>query len=233
MSSVVAASESRTEDEGSQRSRRSLLKASALAAVAALVPSRARAQKIRKPPVTPNPIHGDPVLPNEAPVAPIEWATDTTRLLRRITYGVTDSDIAAAKKFGYRGFMERQLDYTPIDDAAVAAFVASTYPLLSQTATELSAVNQGTVTAQLQQATLYRAAFSQRQIYERVVEFWSDHFNISMNKVSYLKVIDDREVIRKYALTTFRELLYASAKSGAMMSYLDQNQSRSGAPNQN
>lgn len=213
-------------------SRRSLLKAGTLAVAAALVPSRARAQGIRKPPAT-KPIHGYPVIPDESPVAPVEWATDTTRLLRRITYGVTDADVTAAKKFGFRGFMERQLDYTHIDDSAVEAFVAAKYPLLSQSTAELALVTESTATSQLQQATLYRAAFSQRQLYERAVEFWSDHFNIAITKVAYLKVVDDRDVIRKYALTTFRQLLYASAKSGAMMAYLDQNQSRSGAPNQN
>ncbi|HEV7993324.1 MAG TPA: DUF1800 family protein [Gemmatimonadaceae bacterium] len=66
-----------------------------------------------------------------------------------------------------------------------------------------------------------------------MVEFWSDHFNISFTKVSYLKAVDDRDVIRKHALRNFRDLLFASAKSAAMMSHLDQNQSRDGAPNQN
>src|SRR5258708_11628285 len=66
-----------------------------------------------------------------------------------------------------------------------------------------------------------------------MVEFWSYHFIISCSKVTYLKVVDDADVSRKYALTTCPKLLYASAKSGAMMVYLDQNQSRSGSPNQN
>ena len=84
--SAALAPETRMENEEPPRSRRALLKASALAAVAALVPSRARAQKIRKPPAT-NPNHGYPVVPDESPVAPIEWATDTTRLLRRCVSG--------------------------------------------------------------------------------------------------------------------------------------------------
>jgi uncharacterized protein (DUF1800 family) len=86
---------------------------------------------------------------------------------------------------------------------------------------------------QLQQATIYRAAFSTRQLYERMVEFWSDHFNIYVGKVGYLKVIDDREVIRKHALGRFGDLVKASAKSPAMLAYLDQTTSRVGRPNQN
>jgi uncharacterized protein (DUF1800 family) len=66
-----------------------------------------------------------------------------------------------------------------------------------------------------------------------MVEFWTDHFSVDMNKVGYLKVIDDREVIRKHALGNFGDMLKASAKSAAMLGYLDQNLSRVGAPNQN
>ena len=213
------------------RSRRALFAAGAVAVAATMLPARARAQGIRRPkpaapPVTPN-------IPDETPVAPVEWASDTTRLLRRISYGVTPADLLAARRYGFRGFMERQLDHTHVDDSAVDAFVAAKYPLLSLTTTELFAANADTVRQQLQQMTLYRAAFSNRQLYERTVEFWSDHFNISIVKVSYLKAVDDRVVIRANAFGTVRDLLYASARSGAMMSYLDQTQSRSGAPNQN
>ena len=211
------------------KSRRAMLVAGAVALAAVASPRRARAQGLKKP----RPIAGTPNIPNEIPVAPIEWASDTSRLLRRITYGVTDADVFAARKYGFRGYMERQLDYTHIDDSATDAFVASRYPLLSQSNDLLFAALAATVELQLQQATIYRAAFSNRQLYERMVEFWSDHFNISINKVGYLKATDDRDVIRKYALTTFPKLLYASAKSGAMMSYLDQNASRNTAPNQN
>ncbi len=212
-------------------SRRAALAAGVAALAMAVLPKRARAQATRRP--RPGPITGTPNIPNEIPVAPQEWASDSNRLLRRITYGITDADVTAAKQYGFRGFLERQLDYTHIDDSAVDAFIAAKYPYISQGTSQLYNANSGTVQNQLQQSTVYRAAFSKRQLYERMVEFWSDHFNISYSKVTYLKVVDDADVIRKYALTTFPKLLYASAKSGAMMVYLDQNQSRSGSPNQN
>jgi uncharacterized protein (DUF1800 family) len=216
-------------DAATPPSRRALFAAGAAVVAAAMVPRGAGAQGIKKPrpvPITPN-------IPNETPTAPEEWASDSTRLLRRITFGVTQADVAAARKYGYRGYLERQLDYKNVDDSAVEAFVAAKYPLLTQTTDQLAVAGETPVYQQLQYSTLYRAAFSNRQLYERMVEFWSDHFNISMGKVSYLKAVDDRDVIRKHALGKFRDLLYASAKSGAMMSYLDQNQSRSGSPNEN
>jgi uncharacterized protein (DUF1800 family) len=70
-------------------------------------------------------------------------------------------------------------------------------------------------------------------LFERLVEFWSDHFNISMQKVGYLKVVDDSQVIRQYAMSTFPQLLKASAHSPAMLDYLDQQMSTKAAPNQN
>ncbi|MBA3671048.1 MAG: DUF1800 domain-containing protein [Gemmatimonadaceae bacterium] len=223
----------RTADETAPATstRRRAVIAGLAAAAATLIPSRARAQGIKRPlPRSPKPT---PRIPDEVPVAPVEWASDSIRLLRRITYAVTDADVAAARKYGYRGYLERQLDYKNIDDSAVNAFVAARYPLLSQTTEQLYVAETYTARYQLAESTLYRAAFSNRQLYERMVEFWSDHFNISIAKVQYLKLVDDRDVIRKHALGNFRDLLYASAKSGAMMQYLDQNQSRSGAPNQN
>src|SRR5215510_13005709 len=66
-----------------------------------------------------------------------------------------------------------------------------------------------------------------------MVEFWTDHFNQDLDKVGYFYVADLRDVIRKNALGRFPDMLRASAHSASMMAYLDQNASRSGAPNQN
>lgn len=55
---------------------------------------------------------------------------------------------------------------------------------------------------ELVSGTLLRATFSQRQLFEVMVEFWTDHFNIDPSKgdSKWLKTWDDREVIRAYAL---------------------------------
>src|ERR1043166_3021863 len=104
---------------------------------------------------------------------------------------------------------------------------------MSQPSAQLVTAGAGAVKTQLQESTIYRAAFSQRQLYQRMVEFWSDHFNQDIDKVGYLLAADQRDVIRKHALDTFPNLLKASAHSASMMLYLDQNASRKGAPNQN
>ncbi len=165
--------------------------------------------------------------------APQFWSDVRLRLVRRATMGLSSTDADEARRVGYQQWLNTQVYFSEIDDSAVAATVASRYPLLAQTPAQLAVANQGTVQSQLQEATIYRAAFSRRQLYERMVEFWSDHFNISIAKVGYLKALDDREVIRKFAMGKFSELLKASAHSPAMLAYLDQNTSRVGAPNQN
>ena len=181
---------------------------------------------------------GDPMLPLPESAAPPAangetWGSPEIRLARRVTMGLTPEEAQLARSKGFSGYLEYHLNYTAIDDAAVSAFVATTYPQLVMTGTELYALDDNAVLRQLQDATLFRAAFSKRQLYERMVEFWSDHFSISMRDVKYLKTIDDREVIRKHALGSFPEMVRASARSTAMLVYLDNNTSRVGRINEN
>jgi uncharacterized protein (DUF1800 family) len=88
---------------------------------------------------------------------------------------------------------------------------------------------------ELRQATFLRQLYSKRQLYEVMVDFWSDHFNIFIEKEPcfYLKTVDDRDVIRKHALGNFRDLVWASAHSPAMLTYLDNQANVKGTPNEN
>lgn len=70
-----------------------------------------------------------------------------------------------------------------------------------------------------------RAVQSERQLQEVLVDFWSNHFNIDMGKARTTKAIDERLAIRPHVLGKFRDLLGASAKSPAMLIYLDNFQS--------
>ena len=80
---------------------------------------------------------------------------------------------------------------------------------------------------ELNVAKLTRAVESNRPLQEVMADFWSNHFNVDVRKkaVRALKIVDDREAIRPYALGKFRDLLGASAKSPAMLVYLDNFQS--------
>ena len=165
--------------------------------------------------------------------APAEWSSAINRLVRRATLGLKASDLNAARAQGYQNWLQSQLDYQRIDNSTVDTAVNTLWPSLAQTGDTLFSLNQGQVQTDLQSACVYRAALSSRQLYERMVEFWSDHLNIEVGKVGYLKIIDERDVVRKHALGKFGDLIKASAKSPAMLAYLDNTVSRVGAPNQN
>ncbi len=161
------------------------------------------------------------------------WRDPVARLVRRATLGITKDELARAKALGFQKYLDEQLKPSTIDDRETAAFIAANYTTLAFTPDAMMGADQNKVLTEIQEATLYRAAFSKRQLFERMVEFWSDHFNIDRDKVGVLKVTDDRDVIRKHALGKFPAMLKASSHSAAMMNYLDQTASRRGNINEN
>ena len=161
------------------------------------------------------------------------WDSALTRLVRRVTNGVTLDELKLAQKLGYNGYINYHLGYSKIEDGQVQTFVSQNYPLLTQSVDQLYNIDQRLVIDQLSEGTLYRAAFSKRQLYERMVECWSDNFNNAFPQVNFLKLVDDREVIRKHALGRFPDLLRASAHSPAMLEYLDNTRNRQRTLNEN
>jgi uncharacterized protein (DUF1800 family) len=84
------------------------------------------------------------------------------------------------------------------------------------------------VGGEVSQAKLLRAIYSERQLDEVMTDFWFNHFNIFINKGQperYMITAYERDVIREHALGKFKDLLVATAKSPAMMFYLDNWQS--------
>jgi uncharacterized protein (DUF1800 family) len=81
----------------------------------------------------------------------------------------------------------------------------------------------GVVTGELAQAKLLRATYSERQLEQVMTDFWFNHFNVFVEKgVERLLVTSyERDVIRPHALGKFEDLLVATAKSPAMLFYLD------------
>ena len=70
---------------------------------------------------------------------------------------------------------------------------------------------------------ILRAAYSQNQLQEVMTDFWFNHFNVSITKNDCAEFIPayERDVIRPNALGRFNELLLKTAKSPAMLYYLD------------
>ena len=82
---------------------------------------------------------------------------------------------------------------------------------------------QQVIVNELTQAKLLRAIYSERQLGEVMTDFWFNHFNVFIGKGPdhYLITSYERDVIRAHALGKFEDLLVATAKSPAMLVYLD------------
>lgn len=164
------------------------------------------------------------------------------RALGRMTFGARLSERRTVSEQGLEAWINEQLAPDQIDDEPLE-WRLRPFDILALDAAELRAIgdqlldgiDRNRIVEPLRQATLMRQVYSRRQLQEKMVEFWTDHFNISVNKGDcwFLKPVDDREVIRKHALGNFKELLHASAKSPAMLVYLDNQANLASAPNEN
>ena len=82
---------------------------------------------------------------------------------------------------------------------------------------------QGVLVEELSQAKLLRAIYSERQLEEVMTDFWFNHFNVFIGKGPERLLVTnyEQQVIRPHALGKFEDLLVATAKSPAMLFYLD------------
>lgn len=166
------------------------------------------------------------LLDPEAPLSPSIPAGEsfdaTTHLLNRLTWGPRPEDRAAVEAIGAETFIERQLAPATIDDRRCEWRIAE-IETLSVPRAELYEFTPAQILRDLSRARILRALHSKRQLLELMVDFWSDHFNIGVAKgdCRWMKLADDREVIRPHALGRFRDLLRASVTSPAMLVFLD------------
>ena len=171
-------------------------------------------------------------LRSPGPARPTVLPDAELKLLRRVTNGLTLEEIASISTFGYNGYIEWQLNPAAIDDSACDTRLAP-YTTLGLPTPQLYALDSNTVQTQVIESTILRAVYSKRQLFERMVEFWTDHFNTDINTVGILKTADVRDVLRGNALGTFPEMLNAQARSPAMINRLNNQQNARSAPNQN
>jgi uncharacterized protein (DUF1800 family) len=90
---------------------------------------------------------------------------------------------------------------------------------------KMVAANQrvNSVLVELSEQKLLRAIYSERQLQEVLTDFWFNHFNVDARKGRdrFMVTAYERDTIRPHVLGTFRDLLGATAKSPAMLFYLD------------
>jgi uncharacterized protein (DUF1800 family) len=164
-------------------------------------------------------------------------ADPIAHLLRRASYGVTPASLAEATRLGVAGWLDRQLAPATIADGDCDELVARMPLANADVPTVRASLPKNSYEAfrQLGRATVARAIWSDRQLFETTVGFWANHLHVCApsgqtwdSRPDY-----DKTVTRKYAFGTFADMLKASAKHPAMLTYLDQRASTKTQPNEN
>lgn len=205
-----------THTESTHTSRRALLAAAgAGVATAACAPPPSTKPPVRPPTTAPTTTAPPTVAPT-----PLNAAR---HLANRATFGATAATVSRIRSLGPARWLDEQLAPSKLTDAESRL---TSYASLRRTNAQNDATrasDQEQLFAELDHATLQRAVFSERQLYEVMCDFWTNHVNVWRRAkwLTQLKTVDNEQVVRRHALGKFSDLLVASAKSPAMLVYLD------------
>jgi uncharacterized protein (DUF1800 family) len=181
-----------------------------------------------------------------APAAATTATTATTglvstdplaHLLRRATFGPTPDALAEIAALGVTGWLDRQLNPAKIDDSALDALLTR-LPLAGADIATVRAklpVHSYEAFGQLGRAAVARAIWSKRQLFESAAAFWANHLHVSApsSGIWDSRSDYDRTVTRKHTFGRFADMLKASARHPAMLTYLDNRSSTRARPNEN
>jgi uncharacterized protein (DUF1800 family) len=155
-------------------------------------------------------------------------------------FGMTTSEVFA--KYPNPGALLRQLDGGKKAQAAAAAKVEASSGIdadskadtakddrrdrrqrLQQLYREYDLRPAGQIMPQVFANRILRDVYSERQLQEVMVDFWQNHFNVFSGKgaVRWYLPSYERDVLRKYALGNFKDLLIGTAQHPAMLFFLD------------
>ena len=168
------------------------------------------------------------------PAAQNAPADPILHLLNRLAYSVRPDALERARSLGYEAYLDEQLNPADIDDADMDARLAW-IPILNMDRRALTSLSNDDYRAYIAliEGMVLRAVYSRRQLYERMVEFWTDHFNVSEGDNNGDLIILHRDVIRRNALGNFRTMALGVARSPSMLYYLDNYLNVAEHPNEN
>ena len=162
-----------------------------------------------------------------APALPSDDAA-ITHALARLTFGARPGDVERVRAIGLATWIDRQLHPERIDDAAAERRLPAAPERPASFDDRRAAMRYTRESVQhLQAARIVRATYSERQLEELLTDFWFNHFNVFARKgrTGLFIAEYERDAIRPHLLGRFRDLLGATAKSPAMLMYLDNWQS--------
>ncbi len=151
-------------------------------------------------------------------------------VLDRVAYGPDAWSRARIQELGLYRFIDEQLAPESIDDSDFEAKLAA-FPSLAMSYAELRDSycatcplgGAGVPRAELRKAKLLRSIYSRRQLEAVLTDFWFDHFNVDARS-GYARwdvIPYERDAIRPHVLGRFEDMLLATARSPAMLDYLD------------
>ena len=163
-----------------------------------------------------------------------------THVIERLSLGARPGDRTQVERIGVEAYIQQQLNPVVASEPTSLTQQLSQLPLIKLTPKELfrynavpkkptdeerSAAKQRRIKVanQAVQARILRALESPNQLQEVMVDFWFNHFNVYLKKGQVRLMIGSYEhmAIRPHAFGKFRDLLGATAKHPAMLSYLD------------
>ncbi len=161
---------------------------------------------------------------------------------QRLQFGALPGDSARIDSIGLSAFLDEQLNPETIDDSACDDRIAQeNLVTLTESWAQLfdRRSGQGYSTSvqpfrEVRHATWIRQTISKCQLFERVVNFWHDHFNVEGDMFTVRSMFPKYdEDIRTHALGNFRQLLTATAQNPCMQYYLDNYVNTRSGPNEN
>ena len=157
-----------------------------------------------------------------------------TRLLDRMTFGWSADEEATYVSMGHKAYIDKQIK-ADFEEPLDLTFQLGNLDCLRMQSVELMDIQRERVIEELQCAAILRATYSPNQLKERMVDFWSNHFNIYSQKKdgAFFKSAEEEEIIRENALGSFPIMATKMAQSPAMLLYLDNEQNIKEHPNEN
>jgi uncharacterized protein (DUF1800 family) len=179
--------------------------------------------------------------PQAAPVAVSALGADPVRhLANRVTFGATPELLAEINRLGIDQWLGNQLAPETIDDSRLNAKLAE-LTTLNKTVDQLRADRDANGKAgiapdqEIVEAAIARQIWSQRQVFEMMVDFWNDFLHVAafFDGSDIQRPSFDKDVIRKYALDNYPDMFVAANRNAALLKYLNQDRSTKTAVNEN
>jgi uncharacterized protein (DUF1800 family) len=150
----------------------------------------------------------------------LKWAG---HLYRRAAFGANLPEMRAAVKDGLPATLDRLLRGAPGADERDAFLAVAGKQIAKKDNI-----------AELRGWWLYSMFHTQHPVREKMTLFWHNHFATSITKVQQVMLMyNQNQLLRKYALGSFRPMLLEISKDPAMLVWLDSNSNVKGRPNEN